>query len=139
MERLNIFETNKNRRLILIFMKTSHLEPLDVILKHQWLNYRTVLSKIFSFQVIWRNCEIRKVCKECNIRQTVLGKVAMCWFKWFLDKVDWFTNDLNLEAKFVDLRAELENIERDGLTGSALKIVEIEVLDVRNFIPETSD
>jgi hypothetical protein len=44
-----------------------------------------------------------------------------------------------LEAKFVDLRAELENIERDGLTGSALKIVEIEVLDVRNFIPETSD
>jgi uncharacterized ubiquitin-like protein YukD len=39
--------------------------------------------------------------------------------------------------KLIDLRAELENIERDRLVGSTLKIAGNEVLKVWNSIPET--
>jgi hypothetical protein len=41
--------------------------------------------------------------------------------------------------KFIDFLAELENIERDRLVGSTLKIAEDEVLKVWNSIPETFD
>jgi hypothetical protein len=42
--------------------------------------------------------------------------------------------------KFIDLRAELETIEkRDRLVESTLKIAENEVLKVWNSIPETFD
>jgi hypothetical protein len=41
--------------------------------------------------------------------------------------------------KFIDLRAELETIEKDQFVGSTMKIAENEVLKVWNYIPETFD
>jgi hypothetical protein len=43
---------------------------------------------------------------------------------------------LNLKPKFVDLIAELENIERNPSFGTALELVDSGVLNVCNSIPE---